>query len=71
MMMKKSGSKTNKYSLEHVDDYDAFIKDEELRNKYSIEINRITYSPYNIMNFDEFVASEKKWEDKQHQEDRN
>ena len=56
-MMKKSGSKINKCSLEHVVDYDAFIKDEKLRNKYSIEINRITYSPYNIMNLDEFINS--------------
>ena len=63
MKKKKSGHKIEKVFLEHVVDYDTFMNDEELRKKYcEIDIERVA-TPYNIMNLDEFIASESKWKE--------
>ena len=68
-MMKKLGSKIKNGKLEHVVDFDEFMNDDKLREKYGVEINRITYSPYDILSYDDFVASAKKFEEELKQEE--
>lgn len=68
-MMKKLGSKIETGKLEHVVDFDEFMNDDKLREKYGVEINRITYSPYDILSYDDFVASAKEFEEELKQEE--
>lgn len=57
-MMKKMGRKIKEGSLGHIVNYNTFMNDDELRKRYSkIEIKRTSFTPCNIMNFDEFIES--------------
>ena len=61
--MKKIGYKVEKGSLEQIVDWNTFMNDDELRKKYcDVEIDKITFHPCNIMNLDEFIEFERKWE---------
>lgn len=69
-MMKKLGCKTEKGRLEHIVDYNTFMTDDELRKKYcKIEIEKTAYTPCAIMNFDEFIESERNWDKELKRED--
>lgn len=57
-MMKKMGRKIKEGSLGHIVDYKTFMNDDELRQRYSkIEIKRTAFTPFTVMNLDEFIES--------------
>lgn len=69
-MMKMMGYKNKKGSLEHVVDWNTFINDDEVRKKYcDVDIDKIAFHPCNIMNLDEFIEFERKWEKEFKRED--
>lgn len=57
-MMKKMGRKIKEGSLGYIVDYNTFMNDDELRKRYSkIEIKRTAFTPFTVMNLDEFIES--------------
>lgn len=56
--MKKMGRKIKEGSLGYIVDYNTFMNDDELRKRYSkIEIKRTAFTPFTVMNLDEFIES--------------